>query len=138
MTTSSTWCRSRFTAGAGALARDEWPKALATFLSSKITRRAYRRHLEAFAAWCKADGVLTPGELSPGLLGRYRAELLAGDAGVATRKQAIGAIRSFLGWARPSRPTCPAQASCARCSPFHARVPRGSSQARWHGDLGAV
>ncbi len=99
------------TAGAGELERDEWPETLETFLSSKIerahTRRAYRRHLEAFAAWCKTGGVMTPGALSAGLLGRYRAELLAGDAGVATRKQAIAAIRSFLRWARVFAPHLP-------------------------------
>lgn len=97
--------------GAGELAHDEWPATLETFLSSKVeranTRRAYRRHLEALAIWCKAEGVMTPGGLSPALLGRYRAELLAGDAGVATRKQAIASIRSFVRWARAFAPHLP-------------------------------
>ena len=97
--------------GAGEFERDEWPATLETFLSSKIeranTRRAYRRHLEGLATWCKAEGVMTPGALSPALLGRYRAELLAGDAGVATCKQAIAAIRSFVRWARVFAPHLP-------------------------------
>ncbi len=95
----------------GELERDEWPAVLETFLGSKIeranTRRAYRRHLEALAAWCKAEGIMTPAALSPALLGRYRAELLAGDVGAATRKQAIAAARSFVRWARAFAPHLP-------------------------------
>ncbi len=95
----------------GELERDEWPATLETFLGSKIeranTRRAYRRHLEALAAWCKTEGIMTPAALSPALLGRYRGELLAGDAGPATRKQAIAAARSFVRWARAFAPHLP-------------------------------
>ncbi|MCP3960502.1 MAG: tyrosine-type recombinase/integrase [bacterium] len=96
---------------AGKLEGDEWPAVLETFLGSKIerenTRRAYRRHLEALATWCKAEGVRTPAALSTALLGRYRAELLAGDVGPATCSQAIAAIRSFVRWARVFAPHLP-------------------------------
>ncbi len=96
---------------AGELESDEWRPVLETFLSSKIerdnTRRAYRRHLQAFSTWCKAQGVWTPAALSAALLGRYRAELLAGDVGPATRSQAIATIRSFVRWVRAFAPHLP-------------------------------
>ncbi len=96
---------------ASELEGDEWPAVLETFLGSKIerenTRRAYRRHLQALSTWCKAEGVRTPAALSAALLSRYRAELLAGDVGAATRSQAIAAIRSFVRWARAFAPHLP-------------------------------
>jgi integrase/recombinase XerD len=66
---------------------------------------ARRRHLTQFAEWCDARGVLTPDEITPGMLERYRLWLyhLRQSDGAplswATQANKLTAVRMLLAWA---------------------------------------
>lgn len=72
---------------------------LEAFLASRDsenTRRAYRRHLEGFLAFC---GVPQWRSLSPSHLVGFRAAITSSGRGPATHSQVLAAVRAFLRWA---------------------------------------
>lgn len=69
------------------------------------TLAARRLHLAQFAEWCDARGLLTPDELTPGMLERYRQwlyRLRQSDGAAlswATQSNKLTAVRMLLAWA---------------------------------------
>ena len=56
------------------------------------TRRAYKRHIDRFMAWCDKQGLELP-NITPHVVGIYRDRL---NGSVATKKQMLAALRRFF------------------------------------------
>lgn len=96
---------------AGVQAVQGWTRPLETWICGRVnnrnTARAYRRHLARFSEWAADRGLSSPAVLSPASLAEYRAALEAERLTIATMKQAIAAVRSFVLWCRTFAPHLP-------------------------------
>lgn len=77
---------------AKASARFAWEEFFDAEISNDHTRRAYKRAVMRFLAWCDAEG-LDLHTITPGHVGRYM-QKLPGE--IASKKQNLSGIRKFL------------------------------------------
>ncbi len=106
----------------------DWETAVDAYIDSALdsthTRRAYRRHLMAAKF---AMGVETVGQVTGAELASYRAVVTNSNLALASQRQALAALRSFLTWVTdlggpgPNRQTVKSAL----------RTPKGSDGARY-------
>lgn len=95
------------TTHAGALevsSHDAWHGIVHQFLAAHVdsphSRRAYRRHLLALADLSIRHGAPTPAHLSAAHLSAFREHVIRRGGALASQRQALAAVRSFVRWAR--------------------------------------